>query len=45
MKVKEVMKKILEELAIRVAVNDTKMVCPFISYQPKLPEAVKKLKK
>ncbi len=45
MKIKEMMKKKLEELVIRIAINDTKMVCSFISYQPKLPEAVKKLKK
>lgn len=38
-------KNIIERAAIKIAKSDANTACPFISYQPKLPEAVGKLKK
>lgn len=45
MVMKRIAKGIMEKVAIRIAISDANTACPFISYQPKLPEAVKKMKK
>lgn len=37
--------KVVEKIAIKVAKTDANTACSCISYQPKLPEAVKKLRK
>lgn len=38
-------KKVIEEIAIKVATVDANMACPCISYQPKQPKSMKKLRK
>lgn len=38
-------RNIIEKIAIKVAISDANTACPCISFQPKLPYAVKKLKK
>jgi cyclic lactone autoinducer peptide len=45
MKNKKIIKKLLEEIAIKVAIADANATCPCINYQPKIPKAVKKLRK
>lgn len=45
MKVKRVMKKVKELVAIKIATRDANVACPYLTYQPRLPETVKKLKK
>lgn len=45
MNTKKVIKKWVENIAIKVATADANTACPYITYQPKLPEAVKKLRK
>ena len=37
--------KVLGYIAKRIAVRDANTTCPFLGYQPKLPQAVKKLNK
>ncbi|MCM1125161.1 MAG: cyclic lactone autoinducer peptide [Lachnospiraceae bacterium] len=44
-KEKRILHDVVERMAIRVAKMDANTACPCISYQPKLPEAVKKLRK
>ena len=44
MKNKKIIKKLLEEIAIKVAIADANATCPCINYQPKIPKAVKKLR-
>lgn len=44
-KMLEYCRKILSVLAKKAAKRDANTCCPYITYQPKLPEAVKKLKK
>lgn len=36
--------RIIEKIAIKVATIDANTACPCITYQPKMPESVKKLK-
>ena len=45
MKNKKIIKKLLEEIAIKVAIADANATCSCINYQPKIPKAVKKLRK
>lgn len=42
---KKVFQNVAEKIAIKIAKVDANTACPCISYQPKLPEAVKKLRK
>jgi len=44
-KIQEYCSKILSALAKKAAKRDANSCCSYITYQPKLPEAVKKLKK
>ena len=44
MKLRRIIKKINEAIAIKIAVRDADFACPCLTYQPKLPEAVKKEK-
>lgn len=37
--------KVLGYIAKRIAVRDANTTCPFLGYQPELPQAVKKLNK
>ena len=39
------LKKLIEKVAIKMAAKDANTACPYILYQPKLPESVKKLRK
>lgn len=45
MKKENKIKKLIEKVAIMVAISDANAACPCIHYQPKLPETVKKLRK
>ncbi len=45
MKSKKILKKLIENVAIKVAIADANATCPCINYQPKMPKAVKKLRK
>lgn len=45
MKIKKIIKKIIENVAIMIAVSDANAACLCISYQPQMPKAVKKLRK
>lgn len=45
MKNKKITKKLLEKIAIKVAMADANATCPCINYQPKMPKSVKKLRK
>lgn len=45
MKNKKMVTKIIETIAIKVAIAEANATCPFINYQPKMPKAVKKLRK
>lgn len=38
-------KKVISNLAKKVAERDANTSCPFLGYQPKLPDSVKKLRK
>jgi len=38
-------KRWLETVAIRIALEDANTTCACITYQPKLPEAVQKIRK
>lgn len=42
---KKTLKKIIEKIAIKIAIFDANATCPFITYQPIEPKSVKKLKK
>ncbi|MDE5909711.1 MAG: cyclic lactone autoinducer peptide [Lachnospiraceae bacterium] len=42
---KKLFQDAVEKVAIKVAKMDANTACPCISYQPKLPKAVKKLRK
>ena len=42
---KKIFQNVVEKIAIKIAKVDANTACPCISYQPKLPEAVKKLRK
>lgn len=42
---KKTVKKVIEEIAIKVAIADANTACPCISYQPKQPKSMKKLRK
>lgn len=44
-KKKTVLKRVVEEIAIKVATADANAACPCLTYQPKVPKAVKKLRK
>lgn len=44
-KEKKALQNAVEKIAIKVAKMDANTACPCISYQPKLPQAVKKLRK
>lgn len=45
MKSKKVVRKLIETIAIKVAIADANATCPCINYQPKMPKTVKKLRK
>lgn len=45
MKKEKMTKKLIETLAIKVAISDANAACPCINYQPKMPKSVKKLRK
>ena len=45
MKKNNVTKKVMENVAVKVATADANAACPFITFQPKLPQAVKKMRK
>ena len=38
-------KKVIEKIAIKAASSNVNETCSWITYQPKVPESVKKLKK
>ena len=44
-KIREVIEEKKQVLAVKVAKHYANVSCPFITYQPELPEEVKKLKK
>lgn len=44
-KEKRLMKSIVERMAVKIAVAEANTACPFITYQPKLPQTVKNLRK
>ena len=44
-KEKKLWQEVVEKVAIKIATADANTACPCITYQPKLPEAVQKLKK
>jgi cyclic lactone autoinducer peptide len=45
MKLRTMVKKISEAVAVKIAVRDADFTCPCLTYQPKLPEAIKKIRK
>ena len=45
MKLRTIVKKICEAVAVKIAVKDADFTCPCLTYQPKLPEAVQKVRK
>lgn len=45
MKKERIIKKLIETIAIKVAISDANAACPCITYQSKMPKAVKKLRK
>lgn len=45
MKGKKVITKLVEKIAIKVAIADANATCPCINYQPKMPKMVKKLRR
>lgn len=45
MKKHKITRKIIEKIAIKVAVADANATCPCINYQPEMPKAVKNLRK
>ena len=42
---KKELKKIVEKIAIKSATTEANATCPWVSYQPEIPEAAKKLRK
>lgn len=42
---KKMIQRTIENVAIKIASVDANTACPCISYQPKLPKAVEKLRK
>ena len=44
-KMRKELKKIVEKIAIKAASSNVNETCSWITYQPKVPESVKKLKK
>ena len=42
---KKLTTKLIETIAIKVAISDANAACPCVTYQPKMPKAVKKLRK
>lgn len=44
MKLVKNVRKMLEVLAIKIATEDANTTCACITYQPKLPKAIKKVK-
>lgn len=36
---------LIEKIAVKIAISDANSACPCITFQPKLPNAVKKLRK
>lgn len=38
-------KNLVEKLAVKIAAAEANAACPFITYQPKLPQSVKSLRK
>lgn len=42
---KKSIRGMIENIAIKIAISDANAACSFISYQPKMPKAVKKLRK
>lgn len=45
MKKEKMTKRLMEAIAIKVAMADANAACPCINYQPKMPKSVKKLRK
>lgn len=45
MKKENLIKKIIENVAIKVAIADANAACPCITHQPQIPKALKKLRK
>ena len=45
MKKENLIKKIIENVAIKVAIADANAACPCITHQPQMPKALKKLRK
>ena len=45
MKVKHAVRKVTELVAIKIATRDANVTCSYLTYQSRLPEAVKRLKK
>lgn len=39
------LKKIIEKIAIKAAASNVNETCSWLTYQPKVPEAAKKLRK
>ena len=44
MKMKLIIKNVVEKLAFRIAIADANTTCSCISYQPIVPQSVKKLR-
>ena len=42
---KKELKKIVEKIAIKSATTEANATCPWVSYQPEIPEAARKLRK
>lgn len=39
------LKRIIEKIAVKSATTEVNATCPWVTYQPKVPEAAKKLRK
>lgn len=39
------LKKVIERIAFKAAASNVNETCPWLTYQPKVPEAAKKLRK
>ena len=44
-KVKQIIKKTIVTIAKKSAIMEANTACPFVNYQPKEPQVVKKLRK
>lgn len=42
---KKMVQNVVEKIAIKIASADANTACPCITYQPKMPKAVQKLRK